>query len=182
MKPWIMAVCLMMLAGTAPAAGFDDDREFNREDYEEEAGDTFMFMLNPEQGVYGISWGDGRWLKGTPVFGDFAISLFSNDIEESLFSGVGMTFRIMPHWRVAPFVGAGGGYNYAISSWGDDDVTGDSTREDHSYWGGHVESGIRFWFRNRTGIFELMGRYTWSSREGDERDYWLVGISTAPGW
>ncbi len=160
---------------------------FEREDYEEPAGASFAALLNPQDGIYGISMGDGTWLKGTPVLGEFFLAIFSNDIEDSFYSGAGMTFRIMPHWRVAPFVGGGGSYNYSFSQGsGDDD--GQAAPKDaglpnrgDSYWGWHAEAGFRIWNLEKLGLFEIMFRYTWSSLEGGDRDYWLVGISTGPG-
>lgn len=171
-----------------PAAAqrlWDDD--FDREDYEEPAGASFAFLLNPVDDIYGISIGSGTWLAGTPVFGDYFVRLFYNGLEEATYSSLGMTLRIMPHWRTAPFVGAGGSYNYSFTRaeansrdatfvvQGEDaNIAGDS------YWGGHVEAGLRIRFASRLQLLEFMGRYTWSSNSGD-RDYWLVGISTGVG-
>jgi len=155
---------------------------FEREDYEEDAGSTFGVLLNPDDGIYGLSAGAGTWLKGTPVFGDYFVRLFSNDIEDAVYSGLGMTLRLMPHWTFAPFVGGGGSYNYSFS----DDSSDESEDEDlpdggDSYWGGHAECGLRLWTSNRLGLLEVSGRYTWSSLDG-ERDYWLAVISTGTGF
>jgi hypothetical protein len=89
-----------------------------------------------------------------------------------------MTFRLMPHSRVAPFVGAGGSYNLSLRQTDTDEPGGLESRG-NTYWGGHVEAGIRVWLRSPWRLLEIMGRYTWSSLDGD-RDYWLVGISTGP--
>jgi hypothetical protein len=127
-----------------------------------------------------MSVGDGTWLKGTPVFADYQISLFSHGEEDSWYSGMGMTIRIMPHWRFAPFVGAGGSYNYSFKrreenlffyEENDIDDRGDS------YWGSHAEAGFRLWMNNNIRLLEFSARYTWISLDG-ERDYWLAGIST----
>ena len=148
---------------------------FDREDYEEEACGTFAFLFNTEDEVYGIGFGSGTWIKDSPVFGDYFISLFSNGIEDAFYTGLGMTIRIMPHWSVAPFVGGGGSYNFSWAS----DTDDDEELEDRgaSYWAGHAEAGVRVWTGGRLGLIELLGRYTWSSLEG-ERDYWLIGLST----
>jgi hypothetical protein len=162
-------------------------RGFEREDYEEDAGSSFAFLLNPEDDIYGISFGAGTWLKGTPVFGDYFIRIFSNDIEDAYYSGLGMTFRLMPHWKFAPFVGAGGSYNHSLSRGSTEPDMFSSMEAERlpsrgdSYWGGHAEAGFRLWIKNRLQLFEIMGRYTWSSLEG-ERDYWLVGISTGTNY
>jgi hypothetical protein len=160
---------------------------FEREDYEEDAGSSFAVLLNSEDDIYGISFGSGTWLKGTPIFGDYFIRLFSNEIEDAYYSGLGMTFRLMPHWRIAPFIGAGGSYNHSFSGGSTEtDMSGSTEAEElpsrgDSYWGGHTEVGLRLWVKNRLELFEIMGRYTWNSLEGD-RDYWLVGISTGTSY
>jgi hypothetical protein len=149
------------------------------DDYDQPAGPSFAFQFNPVDDIYGLAVGDGTWLKGTPVFGDFALGAFNNEIENAFYSDIAMTLRIMPHWRVTPFVGAGGSYNL---SWSQDTEVDDSVLEDRgaSYWGGHVETGLRAWEVGRVRLIELMVRYTWSSLPGD-RDYFLIGISLPPG-
>lgn len=164
------------------------DWSYDPEDLEEPAGPSIALHLNPDDQIYGISGGAGVWLRGTPVFGDYFISLFSNEIENAMYSGVGMTLRIMPHWRVAPFIGGGGSYNYSLSN---DNPTGTAASPTQtndealldrgtSYWGAHAEAGVRVWFENRLQLLELMVRFTSTSHDGD-RDYWLVGISTGVG-
>ena len=90
----------------------------------------------------------------------------------------------MPHWKFAPFIGAGGTYNYSLSSISGSttmsstssiDVSNLSNKSDS-----HVESGFRLWMNNRVRLLEILGRYTWISL-GTEHDYWLVGISTGVG-
>ncbi len=154
--------------------------EFNREDYEEPAGSSFSFFLNSEDDIYGISVGDGTWLKGTPVFADYQIRLFSNGAEDSWYSGMAMTLRVMPHWKIAPFVGGGGSYNYSFKRREENlFLYEENTVDDRgdSYWGGHTEAGLRIWLNNRVRLLEFSARYTWSSLDGD-RDYWLAAIST----
>ena len=160
----------------------------NAEDYEEPAGSSIGFLFSTEDDIYGISGGSGTWLKNTPVFGDYFVRLFSNGTEDAFYSGVGMTLRVMPHWRVAPFVGAGGSYNFSFSSEDDTDIQGPVmpmeadtvTDRGDSYWGGHAEAGVRIWFNHRSSLFEVFVRQTTTSLEGD-RDYWLIGISTGVG-
>ena len=89
---------------------------------------------------------------------------------------------------MAPFVGAGGSYNFSFSSETDTDIqddvlsmeADDVTDRRDSYWGGHAEAGLRIWFNQRSSLFEMLVRQTITSLEGD-RDYWLFGISTGVG-
>ncbi len=185
-KVLLLLLAIPLFGGFVYGAGMWDD-DYDREDYEEPAGASFAFLLNPADDIWGIGIGSGTWLVDTPIFGDYFVRLFYNGLEETTYSGIGMTLRIMPHWRVAPFVGAGGSYNYALnraeadSEDGSLTVHGDDYSEaGQSYWGGHAEAGLRIRFDSRLQLLELMGRYTWSSNEGDT-DYWLVGISTGVG-
>ena len=148
----------------------------NPDDYEESADATAVFQLNPADNVYGVAVGPCIWLKNTPVLANYFATMFRNGIEESWYAGAGMTLRLMPHWRVAPFMGAGGSYNATLSTWSEDDVR-TWPDQGESYWGGHVEGGIRIWLPWRYRLLEIMGRQTWTSLSG-ERDYWLVGIGT----
>lgn len=189
----IGALCafVLLLSATAGAFDFDSDEDFDPEKYEESAGSSFAFFAGQEGKLIGMSFGSGTWLKNTPVFGDFFISLFQNDMVDSLCSGVGMTFRLMPHGKYAPFVGAGGSYNYAWSSLtadtgvevepGQVSVDGSESGANGSYWGGHVEAGMRVWLDARLRLIEICGRYTWCSL-GEDSNYWLVMISTGPSW
>lgn len=177
---------IFLFGGKAVASSMWDN-DYDREDYEEPAGASFAFLLNPSDDIWGINLGSGTWLVGTPIFGDYFARLFYNGLEQSTYSGIGMTLRIMPHWRVAPFVGAGVSYNYAFkraeaSSRNSTLIveSEDTPGPGGSYWGGHAEAGMRFWFDSRLRLLEIMGRYTWSSSEG-ETDYWLIGISTGVG-
>lgn len=183
---WMAGVAL--LGAVAASAGIGDD-DWDREKYEEDAGSSCSFLLNPQDGVYGIGLGAGTWIRGTPVFGDYFLSMFANGIEDAWYGGVGMTIRLMPHTRLAPFMGGGGSYNHSMKGGGDDsgpgvidvpDSEGPSDRGD-SYWAWHGEAGVRFWLSNRAGLIELMGRQTWTSLEGD-RGYWLIGIGTGTGF
>ena len=166
-------ILLFFFAASLPVLAFE------REEYEEPAGSSFSVLLNPEDGIYGIAFGDGTWIKNAPVYGGFCARILYSDLEESWYTGASLTVRLMPRWFLAPFAGVGGSYNYSLSQGSSDDRFDDEELPDRgeSYWGGHVETGIRF-KRKKTGqMFEVMGRYTMSSLDG-EHDYWLAGIST----
>jgi len=159
--------------------------------YEEPAGPSCAFLASSDGDIYGMSFGEGTWIRGTPIFGDFALSLFQNGKEDALFAGISMTVRIMPHWRLAPFVGGGGSFNYALSSArasgssasipAEVIVENATSGSVDAYWGGHVECGARLWFDSGINLIEAFGRYTWSS-VGEESNYLLIGISTGLGW
>ena len=95
-----------------------------------------------------------------------------------------MTIRLMPHWRFAPFAGGGGSYNYSLSQASKTTPALQEPKEfkdqGESYWGGHTEAGFRILAPGGRMLFELMGRYTWTSLAGD-RNYWLAGISVGAG-
>jgi len=166
--------------------GFDED--FDGRDWEEPAGVTCTALVSPEDGVYGVAFGEGVWLKHTPILGDFSISLFKNDNVGALLSGIGMTIRIMPRWKLAPFVGGGGSFNYSFSSSAGsqsgipaETVVSVASHAGKSYWGGHAEAGIRLWLDSKIQLVEAFCRYTWSS-DGPAADYLLVGVATGVGW
>jgi len=182
-KTLLLVLAISLFGGFARGASIWDE-DYDREDYEEPAGASFAFLINPSDNIWGIGVGSGTWLVNTPVFGDYFVRLMQNGLEETTYGGIGMTIRIMPHWTVAPFVGSGGSYNYSFDQTEEDSgdtssvvQVGDDSETGRSYWGGHAEAGIRVWYKSRTRLLELMGRYTWSSSEGD-MDYWLIGIST----
>ncbi len=141
---------------------------FDPEQYEEAAGQSVTLQLGGD--VMGLSFDDGTWLRNTPVFGQYSVSFFSSDVEDAYYGGIGMIFRLMPHWDVAPFAGAGLSYNYPFIEHGSSD------RDARSFWGRHVEGGVRVWFRERTSFLELSGRQTWTGLSGDS-DFWSVGIA-----
>ncbi len=187
----LVAALLCSLGAVASARAW----ELDHEDYEEPAGASFAFLLNPADDIYGISLGSGVWLRDTPVFGDYFIRLFHSGIENMAYSGLGMTFRLMPHTRFAPFIGAGGSYNYALTqSTEPDSIDVAQSRPDEpadarvpvdqgeSFWGGHAEAGARLWLSNRVGLLEVFGRFTWTSFDAGDRDFWLIGISTGIGF
>ena len=160
---------------------------YDPEEDEEPAGGSFAVLLNFQDNIYGCSVGSGSWIRNTPIFGDFFLRLYSSGIEDTWYSGLGMTIRIMPHWRFAPFIGAGGSYDFSFTSQQEEYNNPFRTTQEElpdqgdSYWGGHVETGFRLWLANRIQLFELLGRYTWTSLTGDH-DYWLIGLSTGLGY
>jgi hypothetical protein len=179
---------VVLMGAVAALAGIGDD-DWDRESHEEDAGASCSFLFNSQDGVYGLALGSGTWWRGTPVFGDYSLLLFDNGIEDTWYGGAGLTIRLMPHTRVAPFIGGGGSYNHSFRSREDDSgsgvfvVPGEDEPSDRgdSYWAGHVEAGIRVWLSNRVRLLELMGRQTWTSLDGD-RGYWLIGIGTGTGF
>jgi hypothetical protein len=169
-----------LLLGVLPLLAVGVRADFDAEFYEEDAGMGVSVDVNPVDGVYGLGYTAGTWLRETPIFGNLLVTTFHSDIEESYYGGIGMIFRIMPHWKFAPFAGAGATYNYPI--WDD---TSDSdarvpantvVKEPEEFWGVHAEAGLRMWFGEDQGSFiEALGRYTWSSIEGDH-DYWTGSL------
>ena len=178
--PVVSVLAMLLMTITVRADIFDYD--FRGEDLEEPAGAGYAFIASPGDDIYGLSTGWGVWIKNTPVFGDYFVSFFENGIEDAFYTGFGLTIRLMPHWRVAPFAGAGGSYNYSWKT-----KTGTVQPADQpadrgdSYAAGHVETGVRVALPNRARMVEVSGRYTWTSLEGN-RNYWLVGIGVGAGW
>lgn len=181
MKWLLLGLALVLTACSAQAWDPETD--------EESAGGSFAFQFNPSDEVYGLSLCEGTWIRDTPVFGDFFVTLFQNGIEDSSYSGIGITVRVMPHWTVAPFVGAGGSYNYSLSQQSDDEPTGEDPppeegnllNQGDSYWAWHGEAGLRIWTGGAIGLLEVSGRYIMNTLEGGDRDYWFIGISTGTG-
>lgn len=181
-KRLLLVIVCMCVVGPVIAVDWDN---FKGEDYEEPAGGSFALLANPQDNIYGFSIGDGTWLKNTPVFGDYFLGFFNSKKEDAWYSDIGMTIRIMPHWQVAPFVGAGGSYNFSLSNLSGDKNSavlqpGEFKDQGDSFWGGHTEAGVRVWTSENRMLFELMGRYTWTSLEGD-RNFWLAGLSVGAG-
>ena len=170
----LLAALGVALATGSPALGFDWE-SFNGEDYEEPVGGSAWIELNPADTIYGLSIGSGVWLLNTPVFGDYFIGMLYNGLEEGLYGEAGMTVRLMPHWRWAPFAGGGGSYD-AIISRSSDSETGaaNEPQKGNSYWAGHAEAGLRISVGG--SFYELLGRYTWTSSDIPEPDYWLIRI------
>ena len=177
---WMAAGAALIAAiMTCPALAWDPETD------EESAGGSVAFQINSPDKIYGISLGSGSWIRGTPVFGDFFLSLFQNGIEDASYSGIGMTVRVMPHWAVAPFAGGGGSYNYSLSQASEDEAGDENTtpgaagplNRGDSYWAWHGETGLRIWTGGTLGLLEVSGRYVANTLEGGDRNYWLIGIS-----
>ena len=174
-RRWGMVGGALLLA--ASTAGAYDWENYRVEDFEEPGGAASLFEASPGDGAYGVGIGDGTWLKGTPVFGDYSVSFLWNNIEDGLYGSVGMSLRLMPHWPVAPFVGGGGSYNPLVSSRSNDEarVTADGEPRAASYWGGHAEAGIRF--RHGGRFYEILGRRVWTSSEREDAGYWTIRLA-----
>lgn len=185
MKTICATLAVFCLGASGLLAGSIWDDDYKREDYEEDAGASFMLVMNPADKVYGMCFGSGTWLKNTPVFGDYGLDVLWNGIEDEWYAGVAMTMRLMPHWRAAPFAGLGGSYHYSAASGGTNTsqrAAGEPEDRGNSYWAWHVEAGIRFWMDNRVRIVELLGRYVMTNLDGDDRDYWIAGLATGTGF
>lgn len=178
LRETVLILVFLGCAALAQTARAYDWSSYNVEDFEESAGAIGCFEINPADDIYGVSVGDGTWLTGTPVFGDFFLPFFYNGIEDAVYAGAGMTLRIMPHWKYAPFAGAGASYNLSLSGTDDSDFSENPKGE--SYWGGHAESGIRI--QTQTGSYEIMGRFTWSSSEIEDADYWIIRVGWGSGF
>jgi hypothetical protein len=186
MKTIAAIVASLSISASGLFAGSIWDDDYKREDYEEAAGATFMLQFNPSDRVYGMCFGDGTWLKNTPVFGDYGLDVLWNGIEGEWYAGVAMTMRLMPHWSAAPFVGVGGSYHYSSAGGGTNASSGATAGEPedrgNSYWAWHAEGGIRFWVPTRVRVVELMARYVMTNLGGDDRDYWIAGFATGTGF
>lgn len=186
MKHILLTGALIATTSSCLLAGSIWNDDYKPEEHEEEAGSSFMVQFNPVDGTYGVCFGSGTWLKGTPVFGDYGLDAIRNGLEGEWYAGVSMTMRLMPHWASAPFLGIGGSYHYSSNDKNTNSPTVAGAEEPSdrgdSYWSWHVETGIRFWLPNRVRLLEFMGRYVWTGLSGDNRDYWLVGIATGTGF
>ena len=154
---------------------------YNVEDYEEEAGMSFSVQGNPQDSLYGFAFEDGTWLAGTPVLGQFFLNTVRHDRIDATFGGIGMIFRIMPHWTVAPYAGGGASYNQLFSS---NSKEQDKLPEDErvkSTGAGHAEGGVRVWLPGRFHFLELYGRQTWSAVEA-VGNYWTAGFGYGQNW
>jgi hypothetical protein len=171
------AAGLALLLAASGARAYDWD-SYRVEDFEEPAGSASLIECSPTgRGTYGVGLGSGTWLAGTPVFGDYAVSLFWNDIEDAWYGNVGMTLRLMPHWKVAPFVGGGGAYNRPLGSGGTNDASAasDTGAQAEAYWAGIAEAGIRV-YAGRS-FYEILGRQVWSSAKREDSDYWTIRLA-----
>jgi hypothetical protein len=166
-RPFASAVVALAWVAVSQASFPEDEAK------EEPAGGSCMAWMNPAESVYGFSVGFGMWVRNTPVFGDYFLRLTSSQLEDAWYLGGGLTIRALPHGRVAPFVGAGASYDRSLTgASGDEDDLDDRGK---SYWGGHVESGVRVWTGGRYRLVEVLLRHTWSSL-GEDHNHWLLGI------
>ena len=170
----VRLIFVLLILPLLSAAAFDP------EDYEEPAGMSVSFMMNPKDGIYGLSFEDGTWLVGTPLMGQLMVSTYRHGVAESYYGGLGMIFRLMPRTRLAPYAGAGASYNWAFGS-SSNKVSSDEKPVANSYWGGHAEAGVRIWTARRDQFFELSGRQTWNL-DDNRLNFWSIGISYGQGW
>jgi hypothetical protein len=161
----VIALCLL------PACSF----AYNVEDYEEPGGMSFSVQGNSQDSIYGISFEDGTWLANTPLIGQFFLNTIRHDNLDATFGGVGMIFRIMPHWQFAPYAGGGASYNYLFDSNSQEQNNLPEDERLESTWAGHAEVGLRVWMPGKVSFFELYGRQTWSAVEA-VGDYWTAGF------
>lgn len=170
---WVLGCLAWGVTGPARAS---DLLDFEGEDYETPAGALAFFECNPADSVYGLGFADQTWLKNAPILGDFFFTLFYNDLEEMTYLGFGLSLRLMPHWRVAPFVGGGGSLNLALAD-AKSNTEADETEEADpgaSYGAGHVEAGVQ-WAQTE-GVIEILARWVASSSELPESDYGLIRL------
>jgi len=179
----LLAVCAVGVSGRARAF----ESEFDRAAYEEPGGLWFRVGWGGADGVLDLTFGEGVWLAGTPVFGGLEASLSWRGEEETLYGGLGMTFRLLPHWGAAPFVGAGGAYWYGLTEPEPEPReagTGSGSslpietvirERDSAYWDGFAECGLRVHPAGRPYFVELVARYVFPSSRGDS-PYWMTGF------
>lgn len=149
---------------------------YNVEDYEEPGGMSFSVQGNGQQGVYGLAFEDGTWLADTPVLGQFFLNAVRHDPLDATFGGVGMIFRIMPHWQVAPYAGGGASYNNLFHEKSNEARdTSDTTSKVESHWAWHAEGGLRLWLPGNIHFFEFFGRQTWTTID-NRYNYWTAGF------
>jgi hypothetical protein len=166
---------IIPLLATARVTAMEWDT-FHGEDYEEPSGSYWLIEGDPEGNGYGLGAGSGAWIKGSPVCADYFASFLWNRKEDGLYGVLGITLRIMPHWRIAPFIGGGGTYDAILSreleityTPAEDEIKG------KTYWGGHAEAGLRI--KVAEGFCELLGRYTWPTSELEDADYATIRLA-----
>ena len=132
-------------------------------------------------GIYGICFEDATWLANTPVIGQFFLNTLRHDEIDATFAGIGMIFRIMPHWQIAPYAGGGASYNQYFGE--TDEKQGDVPEDEkiESTWAGHAEAGLRIWFPGKIQFIELYGRQSWSAVE-TVGNYWTAGFGYGQDW
>ena len=142
---------------------------------------SFSVQGNPSDRICGFAFEDGTWLAGTPVMGQFFLNTLRHDRIDATFGGIGMIFRLMPHWQVAPYVGGGASFNQLFTSNSEkqDDLPDDEKIK--STWAGHAEGGVRISLPGGFHFFELYGRQSWSAVEAVGH-YWTAGFGYGQNW
>lgn len=147
---------------------------YDPEDMEEPDGYTSHVLVNPKDDIYGLGSGHATWIKNMPIYGNYFVEFFQNGIEDATYGSMGLTIRLMPRWRIAPFIGGGGSYNLSLSG---RKVSGtlELKRQGDSYYAGYAMGGLRLLINERQGYVEVFGRQVSSSLSGD-RDHWIAGL------
>lgn len=117
---------------------------------------------------------------GTPIFGKAFLHAARLEKADAWYGGVGMIFRLMPHWSVAPFLGSGGGYYHPWSSSRDTASDGKAV-EPRSFWAGRVECGFRVDLPGGQQFVEAAAGYTWVGT-GDDLDFGSLGWAYGQRW
>lgn len=173
----------LSLTTAALTAAATDWSRFSADKVEEPAGGGGMLEINPVDTIYGFYYVDSTRLKHAPVAGNFEVGLLYNGIEEAIYGSVGMTLRIIPRTRLAPFIGGGANYNPSIARYGNWVVTeeGQRVEQGDSYWAGFAEAGVRIRGPYQT-YYEFGGRYIWTDSDLDDAEYWSLRIGYGVGF
>ena len=168
-------LALLLLLGTPSLIAADLPwREKTRvQNLEEEAGGQASLMGGGH--VFGVTFGSGTRLKNLPVLGDYEGGAFYNADEEGLYASLGMTVRLMPRWRIAPFVGIGGSYNQSMSGETTEMENGREITRGASYLAGIAEAGFRATYPDRFLDFSL--RYALPDLDADDAEYAYLRMS-----
>jgi hypothetical protein len=106
------------------------------------------------------------------VFGRCFGSLsYLDQPREATLAGIGMVFRLMPHWQVAPFAGGGGGFDRLLSQ--SERVETSSEVRLESFWYAQAEAGVRFWFSARTQYMEATVSQWWPDSKSVNADTFI---------
>lgn len=144
-------------------------------DYEEDAGISLSLVRDPDGDVYGGGFESGVWLKGYPVFGELFGHWLVNNLQQGYYYSIGMTLRLMPRFRLAPYIGGGGSYNGLTARRERWDMEEPLPRPaDRSYWKSHAEAGIRLWLGAHAATFLEAGyRRHWTETGSDYQYDWI---------
>lgn len=155
---------------------------FEAEDYEEQEGLCFSVYGNPSVGAWSFGFEDGTRLINTPIMGQAFLHALRLRESDSWYGGLGMTIRILPRIKIAPFVGAGGGYYYSWASEDRDTVRSNSERvSPESFWGGIVEGGVRVGLLDEIHFFDFSVRHVWNG-SNSRLNFWAGGIAYGQRW